>query len=363
MTKLFSGALLCIILYLPKSLAQQSRLPLSTGPEIRPAQTFLTDSLACHNKCLCDRNFTPAGIMISQIHEKGKWMVSYRHMQMRMEGMVNGSKSISSLDVLNTYSASGTSMNMQMRMLMFMYGFSNRLTLMGMLHYNTTYMEMTMKSGNHQHTHAMKTEGMGDTKLYALYAVINKNNVQLLLSTGLNVPTGAINLKGNALNMMYPGMRLPYAMQPGSGSWDVLPGVTVTHSRERSGMSLQFTATKRFFNNALGYRLGDECVMNLWYAHNWFSFLNNSLRVEGVLAKKIINADPTLPAFTEPAANSANYGGSVLHAYFGTGILIKKGILNRFRLSVEYGLPLYYHYNGTQMPNKQTLIIHLSFNH
>ena len=61
------------------------------------------DSVTCNVSCHCIRNLTPAGVMISHVHPKNEWMVSYRYMQMGMGTPMKGSNSIADLTIYNSY--------------------------------------------------------------------------------------------------------------------------------------------------------------------------------------------------------------------------------------------------------------------
>lgn len=327
------------------------------------AQNDSLDSEVCNlNKCFCDNDLTPAGVMISHVHDKNEWMMSYRFMQMNMNGNQMGIKNIDSKTILKEYTSAPQIMQMNMHMLMLMYGLNDKLTIMGMLHYNTNYMEMQMKMGDVVHPHSMKTAGIGDTKVSALYALIKDEATQLILSTGINLPTGVYNLKGSVLDMMYPSLRLPYNMQLGSGTFDFLPGITYMNKKEKFAFSTQLNSTIRFHKNLIGYRLGNDYNLNTWFTYSWLSFISNSIRVEGMFLEKIKNKDPTLSPFNEPSSHFNNYGGYFLNTYLGTIMQFKKETLNKFRLSFEYGLPLYQNVNGIQMTNKQSIIINTSIN-
>ena len=124
-----------------------------------------SDSLeTCNASCICSTDPTPSGVMISHVHYKNEWMVSYRYMNMGMNGLQSGVKSISENDVFTNYIMSPSSMKMDMHMLMGMYGITDRLTAMVMLNYTTSSMDMNMFSTdghNHAGMDGMSTSTMG----------------------------------------------------------------------------------------------------------------------------------------------------------------------------------------------------------
>lgn len=320
------------------------------------AQAQTADSTCAMHGCCCGANDpTPAGVMISHAHAKSEWMVSYRYMGMTMQQLTEGLQAKSETDVLETYKASPRFMQMQMHMLMAMYGVTDKLTCMAMFQYTFNYMDMMMLMGKRYYSHNMLSSGLSDTKLYALYALRKNKSKQLLVSFGINIPTGSIQRKGAAGAMMYDAQRLPYSMQLGSGTYDFLPGVNYLVQRNKMSYSAQVTAVLRAHYNALSYRYGNELTASAWAAWQWLSFINNSLRVEGSVAGKIKGKDQTLNVYEEPSANPGNYGGERLTVYIGTSFRIKKGFLDKNRLSIEYGLPVYQNLNGIQMKTKSGL--------
>lgn len=319
------------------------------------AQTTADSTCNMHGCCCGGDDPTPAGVMISHAHAKNEWMVSYRYMGMYMQGISEGLSPRTESDVLGSYSASPRLMQMHMHMLMAMYGVTDKLTLMGMFHYNFNYMEMTMPMGRSYHRHGMSSSGLGDTKLYALYALNKKENRQLLLSAGFNLPTGSIQSKGEPGSMMYPGERLPYGMQLGSGTFDFLPGISYLYQRRKLTYSVQLASVWRTGYNSVGYKAGNELSLSAWTAWQWLPFINSSFRLEAVAAGNIKGKDTSLDPLDEPSAAPVNYGGERLYAYIGTSLRSKKGFLSKNRLSIEYGLPLYQNLNGIQMTGKSNL--------
>lgn len=332
---------------------------------VLPNQGFgQSDSLVCCHECCCEMDPTPAGMMISHIHKKGQWMFSYRFMNMNMGDMQVGTDKVSDESIFSKYLMSSGRMYMNMHMLMGMYGLTNRLTLMGMLHYNTVSMDMKMMPGT-THVHngvvmgnemdmRMKTNGLSDAKLHALYGLINEKRHHLLVSAGVNIPLGSVDRKGGS-SSMYPDQRFPYAMQLGSGTWDILPGVSYMFQKGIFTWSSQVTAVIRTGQNRIGYRLGDEVTTNHWAAFSWAKNFSSSLRFEGSIMDNIRGQDASLYAGNEPAANPYNYGGKRVSGFVGTNFHFRKGFLTGNRIGVEYGIPFYQDLFGPQMGMKSSL--------
>ncbi|MCF6199374.1 MAG: hypothetical protein L3J67_08260, partial [Hyphomicrobiaceae bacterium] len=111
----------------------------------------------------------PIGVMGEHMHKKGEWMLSYRAMNMHMNGMKKGTRNVSPNEVAQTvnplggeqmrmgtlpngnprimtvpgvYRISPLSMDMQMHMFGLMVAPSNDVTLMAMLNYRINEMEL-----------------------------------------------------------------------------------------------------------------------------------------------------------------------------------------------------------------------------
>ncbi len=324
----------------------------------------LPDTSRCFSSCCCKNDPTPAGVMISHVHNKNEWMVSYRYMNMGMSGIATGTRHEDKNDVFVNYLMAPNKMRMDMHMIMAMYGITNRFTVMTMFSYNVNSMEMDMfDMSGHVHpgmtmghmNHNMKTSGLGDIKLHLLYGLVKKQNYQLLLSAGINIPTGNIQIKGTSNDAMYPDKRLPYSMQMGSGTIDVLPCINYVYQKQRITFSLLGSGTVRTQFNDVGYKLGNDATVNTWFAYQWLNFLTSSVRLEGNIAGAINGYDPTLYYYNELSANPHNYGGQRVNCFVGSVFQFRKRYLKNNRFGIEYGIPLYQSLNGTQMQLKQTL--------
>ena len=328
----------------------------------------ITNDITCH----CIRNLTPAGIMISHVHPKKEWMLSYRFSQMNMGAPIQNGTTISKTDVYNQYLMYTPSMQMNMHMLMGMVGITDRWTVMGMLHYMQNSMPMEMLNNqdhsSHSHSHGndlssmdMHTSGLGDTKLYAIYGLIKSDRHQLVISNGISLPTGNYKVTGITSDMLYEGKRYPYMMQLGSGAWEYLPNITYVYQKSKWATSVQTSAIIRLNDNKLGYRLGNEWNSTAWVGYNWLEQLGSTLRIESSISEQIQGKDTQLYAYNELGANPANYGGTRLFAFIGSSYELDFSFLSGCRIAFEYGFPLYQQLHGLQ--NKSVNTWHASINY
>lgn len=336
------------------------------------AQEVVPAPCAAHSCCAngsgCAAHFTPAGIMTDHLHPKGAWAFSYNYMNMQMQGNQTGTQSVSSESVLNTYLMAPTTMRMHMHMFMVMYGLSNRLTLMGMAHYNQNDMGMTMMPMEMMMNMNMPgmdwmmnmpntchSAGLGDTKLWALYRLWGRRSAQLIVAGGVNVPTG--NIRSNGVTLLGPNTRLPYMMQLGTGTLDLMPALTFTNSRGPLFWGVNVEGAIPGHRNAHGYYYSPRVKSSAWMGYQWRQRLAASIRLEGSAGGKVQGYDSEIATlmFNDPCANAGNTGGKRAAVYLGFQAKPLPRLLPGAKLQFEWGMPFYQNLNGVQMRARQTV--------
>ncbi|MAM33588.1 MAG: alpha-amylase [Micavibrio sp.] len=306
----------------------------------------------------------PIGVMGDHRHKAGEWMVSYRFMRMHMEGNRDGTDSLSPDEIVTTtpnpFAPPPTlrvvplEMDIDMHMLGGMYAPSDWLTLMVMGQYIDREMEHLTYAGMAGTTElgqfTTKVQGIGDTSLSGLIGLYDDNIHHLHLNAGLSLPTGSIKEEDDVLTPMgtTPRLRLPYAMQLGSGTYDLLPGLTYYGNQDNWGWGAQYKATIRTGENSQDYTLGDKHQITAWGSYLWTPSFSTSLRATAETEGHIdgMDSDITAPVQT---ANPDNYGGERLSLSAGANYLFQAGPLQGHRLAFEVTAPVYQDLNGPQM--------------
>ena len=289
----------------------------------------------------------PIGVMGDHTHKQGEVMLSYRYMYMRMDGLRDGTSSLSTADVLDQFMVTPTDMDMQMHMFGAMYAVANKLTLTGMIPYIKKSMNHVTRMGGRFKT---ESEGFGDFKLTGLYEIKDwGNNNNLILNFGLSFPTGSIDEKDRT--PMGPDQQLPYPMQLGSGTWDLLPGITYNGRVNNISWGGQARGVVRLGENARDYTLGDRLNLTGWTAYNLNHWLSGSFRLDWGFWGNIDGADPELNPAVVPTADPDRQGGNRLDALFGINFVNQIGPkwLQGHRFAAEFGFPLYQDLDGPQL--------------
>jgi hypothetical protein len=320
-------------------------------------RTKKTSGACCTNGGCCDGSQTPAGVMSDHIHAKGAWMASYMYMNMMMKGNRTGTAKTDDKALYHdNYMMAPETMSMQMHMGMLMYGVTDRLTLMAMGGYTTFKMSMGMAMQMPGMTEASmnmstRTSGLADTRISALYNFSQKETSRLIGGLGVNLPTGTIRATGST--MLGNDQRVPYDMQPGTGSYSILPDITLVRQAGNFSYGANAGADIKLNKNTLGYRQGNLYHATAWAGYRFFPFVSTSLRAEGIMTDKISGVDPVIanPTYQQydPTTNTAHYGGKRGNIYAGLNFHFSERIVKNLQLQVEYGMPVYENLNGPQM--------------
>lgn len=346
-------------------LAATSGLLLNLGP----APAFAEHS---HSSVRPDSH-APAGVMADHIHKAGEWMFSYRYMNMLMQDNAIDENNVSPEQIVTTVAnpfagqpmqpptlrVVPTDMRMEMHMLGAMYAPNDHFTLMLMLPYATRTMNHITFQGGMGTTRLgsfqTQSSGLGDVKVRGLFAVDHSASRSTHASFGISLPTGSIAATDRILTPMgaTPTPRLPYPMQVGSGTYDLLPGLTHSGHAGIWGWGAQYEGQIRLGRNNEDYSFGDTHVISAWASVQPASMMSLSLRVRGQNQATIDGSDAQIIAPVQ-TADPDHHGGDRVD--IGAGInLAGQGRLRGHRLSVEWLEPVYQNLNGPQLEVRQVL--------
>ncbi|MGI9274983.1 MAG: transporter [Endozoicomonas sp.] len=281
----------------------------------------------------------PISVMGDHIHRTGEFMFSYRLMKMTMEGMQDGSKSLSSQEVFDRgYMMTPTRMDMTMHMFGGMYASSDQLTWMAMASYLDNSMDMLNRMGVKS---SMESSGLGDVNLGALYQVYAEHRQTLHLNLMTSLPTGSIEEENSA------GQILPYRMQLGSGTWDLKPAITWNSQHDSFSWGAQAGATIRLGENKRDYTLGNSYQLQSWFQKPVHKNVSLAARLNWEKWDNIRGEDKDLAMMKAmtPLADPDKQGGRRVTGGLGINITLPAGN----RLALEYTQDISQRLDGPQM--------------
>ena len=302
----------------------------------------------------------PIHIMCDHYHKKNEIMLSYRFMMMGMDGYLKGSSNATYQNARtkpdgSNYMIVPLEMNMKMHMIGGMYAISDDITLMLMGSYLDNEMKMKKHSNGNKKT--MKSSGWGDTKFNILKKLHEENSMKIHANLGLSLPTGSISKK----DTMFSGSKgtLGYGMQLGSGTYDLLGGLTYLKKLNTFSYGLQGTVVKRIGENSKDYSLGDMYKINSWIAKPFNDKCSSlSLGLEGVFLEKIDGShkDITIMSFAQDKESS---GYKRINLSAGFNHVIKS--MNNIRIAFEFSMPVYNDVNSVQLEKDYSTILGLQY--
>lgn len=280
-------------------------------------------------------------------------MFSYRFMQMNMEGNRVASKRVSPRDIIGTGTAPGRfmvaptsmSMQMQMHMLGVMYGLSDKVTLMGMANFASNEMDHLARNGR---VFSTESSGLGDTEFTALVGLYksgqNPTKVHSAhLNIGVSLPTGSIDQRDDTPAMA--NAVLPYPMQLGSGTVDLLPGITYSGTGAKWAWGGQAYAVLRLGANDEAYTLGDRSAVTAWVARDIGNNMSLSARLEHQDWGNTDGQNRALNPRVVQTADPRIQGGQRTDLSVGFNILFGDG----YRFTLDYGQPIRQRLEGPQL--------------
>jgi hypothetical protein len=129
------------------------------------------------------------------------------------------------------------------------YGVSSKLALFGILPYVNKSLDITVSKQRFNR----QGDGLGDVSLFGRYTVFQMNwpgrTFRIAPFAGFKAPTGKNNISDNL-------GRLPFSVQPGTGSWDAFGGMVTTWQTLDYQVDGQFSY--RGNGKAKGFAAGDQ---------------------------------------------------------------------------------------------------------
>jgi hypothetical protein len=290
----------------------------------------------------------PISVMGDHNHNKGEIMASYRYMSMDMKDTVEGDKDISSDSIITNknFMMAPISMQMQAHMIGLMYGLTSKSTVMIMGAYKLNSMESKNSMGMKM---SMETSGISDPAISVINTIKKTHNSSWVGQVGLTLPVGSIN-------ETYSSMRVPYPMQLGSGTWDIIVGTTGFYFFETVSLGGTLNTKLRTGKNKYKYRLGNTLSMSAWVAKNVTNAWSISSKLMRYSNDDISGGDSSLNLMSSPTTSS-NTGNVLYTLSVGSQVKFESFFDLGARLGFDFILPLYQHSDGIQMKHTQHFVV------
>ncbi len=284
-----------------------------------------------------------AGVTGDRILPMGALEVTYRFRKMTFNAVQLGTLPVDPLDVLEDYSTTPFDRTDRVNDLVLAYGASDRLTLLG----TASWVDHSRSVANEEFFVSTSASGISDIEVQGLYDVFSQGAVRVHFHGGVEVPVGSTDKRGDLLDVQ--DQVLPYEMQPGSGSWSVIPGVTAQIQNEHGTVGAQLLGRIRLNDNDRGYRLGDQVEGAAWleYMLNPTFALTSGARFRswGSIEGVDVALDPT----RDPGEDAVFSGGEEVDVPVGLNVYMRQGPLQGHRISAEFVFPVHQDFDAVRL--------------
>jgi hypothetical protein len=304
----------------------------------------------------------PAGVTGAAMVAPGETMVMYMPMVMSMQGNYIGTDKISTVTILGTRDISGggpanlrmvpENMDAQVHMVGATYGLTDAINVMVMGNYVEKDMTMTtynMAGTKEVGTRTYTTDGFGDVSVIGLLCLYQDGVNHVHANFGLSLPSGSTTENMNMLSPKgtYMLMRATYGMQLGTGTVDLLPGLTYTANKELWSWGAVWRARLPMESDQ-GYHWGNTNHLTGWLGYTFFPGITATTRIAGTVQDRIEGKDPQIFGGMQ-GAYPGWYGGERVDLFGGIEVAGHQFGLGRTKLAIEAGFPVYQNLNGPQI--------------
>lgn len=317
----------------------------------------------------------PIGIGGGRVIKPGQLMLSYRYMLSQKNQLAKGDDSVSTTDVATmrnhfagrpgqpaTYRSAPENMTVQVHAFGAQVGITDELSAMIGIPYvikERTAVTFQGPSGTTKlGTFENETSGIGDISVSGLYKLYDDSVHHLHLMAGVSFPTGSIREDGKTLqpNGTTSRRRLAYGLQLGTGTYNLLPGLTYWGASGDWNWGIQALGQINLGENDEGYTFGDLAYVSAWGGYTLGYGFTASVRLSQEYRGDIDGNDNSITG-ASPTSDPNNYGGWKTLASIGLDYRVPEGPLKGVTPGIEFTVPLYQDLNGPQLEDAWTLFV------
>jgi len=171
------------------------------------------------------------------------------------------------------------------------------------------------------------------------------------VNLGMSFPTGNNHNNGGTVLQTtgsYSIGQAFYGMQPGTGTFDLMPGILYGGVQGPWSWGLSYRARLPLAVNPQGYMWGNYQEVNAWGGYTWFPGFTTTIRANFNIQSPIVGADWWLIGKL-PSADPEYYGGKRIEMNAGADIDGKLFGFPAFSIGIEAGVPVYQNLDGPQL--------------
>lgn len=294
----------------------------------------------------------PIGIPLSRQVASGQFAMVLRASQNRYDGLRDSRDDLSSADAFARGYTIAPAERVDDRFeLEAFFGVDERWDLYAVLPYTARDLEYDSSLTG---TSEVDAHGLGDIQIGGIFRSYDVDGTRISYLMGLSIPTGEVGERGN-----YAGLtdtKLPYDLQQGTGTFDLLPGVLWESRRDEVLMGARAAGRIHLeTENDEGYFWSNSMRVDLWLGTELADDLTGTLRVQGDWWGDLHSFDADLDPTQSPGEDSLRLGGSRVNLYGGLSWELNDSRSQQF--AVEFGMPVDEWLDGPQLSQELSLLL------
>ncbi len=292
-------------------------------------------------------SYAPIGVGGDRVLSVGELLVSYRFEAFEQDGLRSETAERDLGDVLNIFQSAPFNLTQQRHLVSVQFAPMEYVTLIGRVPFIRNNMDQVNRNFD---IFSSSSTGLGDVEVGALLNVYEEGPYKAHLSAMASVPTGSVTADGTSA--IGTG-RLPYSMQLGSGTVDVMPSVTFQAMNQYGSVGFKGSGVLRVSDNSQGYTLGNRVTVTSWFSFPVSDQLSFSARMLWEKWDPISGSDPAhanaVSIVQDPSVFGELIGGSRLDLPLGVNLNIQNGLLAGHRLGLEAVFPVNENLDGLDL--------------
>ena len=298
----------------------------------------------------------------------------YQYVRVKFEGYLDGTDSLSNGELLgppsnNIFPVLPTEIVQEAHVFEFSYDVLDKTSISLLVPYLKQSTEHISTVPTYE-SFDITSDGLGDIALAVSRRVWNSSKHSLLGNLGISFPTGSIDEEGDTPRDTGPPVeQLPYTMQLGSGTYDIMLSLSYTGGGHKLNSAnwlgpMRWGASAwgkiRTGKNSRDYRLGNYFIISTWLKVNPLEWVEPSVKTSAHLWGSIKGEDTEITlgpgVYPAPVTDPDNFGGEKVLLLAGLNFTWPKGfmegvveeIFKNQHFEFEFGVPVYQSLNGPQ---------------
>ena len=298
-------------------------------------------------------SLAPAGVRFARPVAEGQWLLTYGYERQALDGLRSGRDDVdSSAAFAAGFATVGEKATFQTHRFEVQHGLANGWTVFAGVPWIDREMENRASTGE---TFTTQADGIGDVLVGGMWDWHAGDGDLVRFNLGLSIPTGEVDARGTDENG--GSFLLPYVMQPGTGTHDLLPGVTLLVQEPSWSWGLQAQGRFHVDTNTEGWSHGRRLSASAWVSKGWSRQLSTSLRVAGEFWSDISGHASEADPSRNPLESNQRQGGDRIDAAAGIQWLLGDGSQVSNLLTAEAIFPVDEWLKGPQLSTEWILAL------